>query len=166
MPNIRIRKAKLSDVNDIVQIYVDSWNSGFRSRMPIIEVDEARIRHWKDDLSESTPTVWWVAEKDNKVAGFVGIGLCRDPLDASLGELDTIAVDPLYWHQGIGKMLMVTALHALKIKGYQKAVLWTLSDYPLAESFYKSIGWVINGTMRQEGNQVRYDYDLINDNLV
>lgn len=158
--NLVIRPASPDDAEGIVRVYVDSWNTGFGTRMPFIEVDTARLERWRHDLSGGTPTRWWVAERMELVIGFVGIGPCRDPVEAGLGELDTIAVTPSAWHSGVGKALMGTALAALRSDGYHSAALWTLSRYPLGESFYVSTGWRLNGATRDGNNQVRYDHDL------
>ncbi|MEJ2130487.1 MAG: GNAT family N-acetyltransferase, partial [Gammaproteobacteria bacterium] len=157
---IVIRAARSDDAEVIAKIYVDSWNAGFGSRMPHIEAEHERVERWRRDLGEATPTRWWVAEQLGTVVGFVGIGPCRDPVDPGLGELDTIAVAPSEWHKGVGKALMSVALEGLRSHGYRSAALWTLSRYVLGESFYVSTGWRLNGTTRDDGNQVRYDHDL------
>jgi len=158
--SISIRVADIRDAVEVVCVYVDSWNMGFGNRMPIIEPDPARIERWRHDLSDATPTRWWVAVRENFVVGFVGIGPCRDPIEPGLGELDTIAVSPSVWHTGVGKELMVVALDGLRELGYRSAALWTLSNYPLGELFYVATGWRLNGASRDDGNQVRYDHDL------
>jgi N-acetylglutamate synthase-like GNAT family acetyltransferase len=128
--------------------------------MPVIEADKGRIERWRRDLSDATPTRWWVAERQGSIIGFVGIGPCRDPVEAGLGELDTIAVTPNAWHAGVGKALMSVALEALRSSGFSSAALWTLSRYPRGESFYVSTGWRLTGATRDSGSQVRYDHDL------
>jgi GNAT superfamily N-acetyltransferase len=162
MPNsyLSIRVAEPRDVGVIVKIYVESWIVGFGPRMPVIEADTARIEQWRRELSDATPTRWWVAQREGAIVGFVGIGPCRDPVEPGLGELDTIAVAPQAWHTGVGKALMSVALEALRSSGYRSAALWTLSSYPLAESFYVATGWRLNGAIRRGGDQVRYDHDL------
>jgi hypothetical protein len=55
---------------------------------------------------------------------------------------------------------MSVALDGLRSDGYRSAVLWTLSDYPQAESFYVATGWRLNGATRRDGQQVRYDHEL------
>jgi len=157
---LKIRPAGPDDVEAIVRIYVDSWNAGFGPRMPVIEVDAARISSWREVLGESSATRWWLAERGDNIVGFVGIGPSRDPVDPSLGELDTIAVDPWAWRTGVGKALMSVALEGLRSAGYPSAVLWTLNDYPQAERFYGATGWRLNGTTRRDGQQVRYDHEL------
>ena len=158
--DVRIRDADVGDAMDIVRIYVDSWNTGFGTRMRAIEPDSNRIERWRLDLSDATPTKWWVAELDGVVVGFVGVGPCRDPIEPDLGELDTIAVSPSVWHMGVGKELMIKALEGLREAGYRSAALWTLSNYPLGELFHVAAGWRLNGASRDGGNQVRYDHDL------
>lgn len=157
---IVIRAARSDDAAVIAKIYVDSWNAGFGVRMPRIEADHSRVERWRRDLGETSRTRWWVAEHLGTVVGFVGIGPCRDPIEPGLGELDTIAVTPSQWHQGVGKALMSAALEGLRCDGYRSAALWTLSRYELGESFYLSTGWRLNGATRDDGNQVRYDHDL------
>ncbi len=156
-----IRSAASEDAEVITRVYVDSWNAGFGTRMPAIDADPARIERWRRDLSDATPTQWWLAEQGRRVVGFVGIGPSRDPQVATLGELDTIAVRPDCWHAGIGKQLMAVALGNLRARGYQQAILWTLSRYPLGERFYTATGWRRTGFTRNDGDQVRYDYDLL-----
>ena len=158
--NLLLRRANVDDAAAVVRVYVESWNAGFGLRMPVIEADPARIERWRHDLSDKTPTVWWVAEQEGFIVGLVGIGPCRDPIDENLGELDTIAVAPSVWHLGIGKRLMAVALDGLRKARVHSAALWTLSNYPLGERFYLATGWRRNGASRDRGNQVRYDHDL------
>jgi N-acetylglutamate synthase-like GNAT family acetyltransferase len=157
---LKIRQAGSGDIDAIVRIYVDSWNAGFGPLMPAIEADAARISRWRKELAESSATRWWLAERGDDIVGFVGIGPSRNPIDSDLGELNTIAVDPRAWRTGVGKALMSVALEGLRSDGYYSAVLWTLSDYPQAESFYVSTGWRLSGATRRDGQQVRYDHEL------
>jgi len=157
---LKIRRAGHGDVDAVVCIYVDSWNAGFGPRMPAIEADAARISKWRMALAEPSATRWWLAERGDDIVGFVGIGPSHDPIDPDLGELDTIAVDPVTWRTGVGKALMSVAIEGLRSEGYRSAVLWTLSDYPQAESFYVATGWRPNGATRRNGQQVCYDHEL------
>ncbi|MFI6828002.1 GNAT family N-acetyltransferase [Kribbella sp. NPDC050241] len=154
---VQIRAATAEDAPRVVEIYVDSWNAGFTGLMPPIEADDARIQRWATDLANDR-TSWWVAEADGSIAGLVGIGPSRDPVDPQLGELDTIAVDPAHWRTGLGTNLMHTALDALA--AYQQAVLWTLANYPQGQRFYESTVWYADGTTRADGHQVMFRHDL------
>ena len=147
-----IRPASADDAARVARIYVDSWNAGFGDLMPTAVLDDARITRWAGELSTGN---WWVAERDDTIAGFTGICLSRDPLDAQLGELDTIAVDPLYWRTGVGTALMRKALEELA-GIYPEAILWTLAGYPQGQRFYESTGWTPDGNTRDNGHQVSY----------
>jgi ribosomal protein S18 acetylase RimI-like enzyme len=152
--SISIRGATGADAARVAGIYVESWNVGFGGLMPPLVLDDARVKRWAKDLTAGK-TIWWVAEYGGSVAGFVGIGPSRDPIDPRLGELDTIAVDPPYWRTGVGKALMHTALEALAA-GYPEAILWTLADYPRGQRFYEATGWRADGGERDDGRQVSY----------
>jgi GNAT superfamily N-acetyltransferase len=149
---LSIRRASVEDAPRVVQIYVDSWNAGFVGLMQRLVVDEARVARWTGDLATGS---WWVAEYDGTLAGLVGVGPSRDPIDPRLGELDTIAVDPAYWRAGVGTALMQTALEALAAD-YPEAIVWTLANYDQGQRFYEATGWTADGRTRDRGRQVSY----------
>jgi GNAT superfamily N-acetyltransferase len=157
---IHIRSVRAADVHDIVRIYIDSWNAGFGTLMPTRKLTPTVVARWAEDLSKPLPHRWWVAESDGSVAGFVGIGPSRDPIDPSLGEIDAIAVDPARWRAGIGRELMSVALKHLAGDGYRQAVLWTLANYERGQRFYDAMGWKADGGLRDEGRQIRYRHPL------
>lgn len=159
-PQHTIRTAGASDASEIARIYVDSWNIGFGELMPARQLTTELAARWERDLAAPLPHRWWVAEIGTTLAGFVGIGPSRDPIDPAVGELDTIAVDPAYWRQGIGRTLLALALSYLRSDGYRHAVLWTLAHYPQGQRFYEAAGWVLDGGTRDLGRQVRYHHDL------
>ncbi|WP_157181242.1 GNAT family N-acetyltransferase [Actinopolymorpha alba] len=154
-----VRPAHADDAPRIVRIYVDSWNAGFGSLMPVITVDSARVERWRNELSGGR-TRWWVAELDEFLAGFVGIGPSRDPIDPTLGELDTIAVDPAYWRSGVGTALMRTALEGIVEAGFTEGILWTLSGYDRGQRFYEAMGWRRDGGIRDNGHQISFRNSL------
>ena len=134
--------------------YIDSWNEGFKGLMPGRSLEGDLIDRWRADLARPTHR-WWVAVVGDTVAAFVGIGPSRDPLESGLGELDTIAVDPPYWRQGIGRSLMHRALQRLRFD-YRAAILWTFESYERGQRFYEAVGWYKDGTSRDNGRQIRY----------
>lgn len=156
-----VRSANADDAVDVARIYVDSWNVGFGELMPKRRVTEELVARWRQDLVTLVPHRWWVAELEGLVVGFVGIGPSRDPIDAELGELDTIAIDPSCWRRGIGRTLMSVALCRLAADGYREAVLWTLAKYERGQRFYEAMGWSVDDGVRDEGRQIRYRYVLV-----
>ena len=157
---LRIRRAVEADVEDVVRIYVDSWNEGFVPQLAPIEADSDRTGRWRGTLRSPGRTRWWIAERAGAPVGFAGIGPSRDPRDDTLGELDTIAVAPCAWRTGVGRALMAPVLDALRSDGYRAALLWTLADYPRGAGFYEASGWRRSDQTRQDGLQVRYDHAL------
>jgi GNAT superfamily N-acetyltransferase len=155
-----LRTAHPLDAPAVARIYVDSWNAGFGGLLPPRLLTPDLVARWEHDLRMPLPQRWWVAEIDGEVVGFAGIGPCRDPLDPTLGELDTIAVAPAWWRSGIGRHLMATALDFLALDGYRWAVLWTLAHYTQGQRFYEALGWQQDGGVRDEGRQVRYRHCL------
>ncbi|WP_166680163.1 GNAT family N-acetyltransferase [Kribbella pratensis] len=141
-----------ADGSDVARVYVDSWNDGFGELMPAAVLDDGRIARWSETLAGGN---WWVAEVDGTVAGFVGIGASRDPIDPELGELDTIAVDSPYRRQGVGTALMHEAVEHLAAH-YDEAIVWTLANYPQGQEFYAKTGWTLSGSTRDDGRQVSY----------
>ncbi|MFN8493328.1 MAG: GNAT family N-acetyltransferase [Caldilineaceae bacterium] len=160
MNRITIRKAVAADASRVAHIYIDSWNMGFGELMPTRVVTPELITRWERDLAAPPPYQWWVAEADGATVGFAGIGPSRDPVDPNLGELDTIAVDPVWWRSGVGRALMAVTLRGLAEYGWREAVLWTLAHYERGQRFYTAMGWQLDGGVRNEGRQLRYRYRL------
>jgi GNAT superfamily N-acetyltransferase len=154
--SLRIRPAEPEDAPDVARIYVDSWNAGFGHLMPARPLDVEQVAGWAGELAAPGESRWWVAERSGHIVGFVGIGPSRDPVDATLGEVDTIAVDPPAWRNGVGRALMATAIDALTAAGYLRAILWTIEGYEQGQRFYESQGWVRDGRWRDDGRQIAF----------
>ena len=133
---VAIRKAVSDDCEEVARIYVISWNAGFGHLMGHRKVDPEIIGRWRQDLASPPPSRWWIAEFNWTTVGFAGNGPSRDPVEPSLGELDTIAVDPVCWRTGVGRAPMSRCLRFLSEDGYAEAVLWTPANYPRGASFY------------------------------
>lgn len=155
-----IRGADRSDAPSVARIYVDAWNTGFRGFFPARQLTTELVHGWKRELAMPVPHRWWVAEIDQLIIGFAGIRPSRDPVDPTLGELDTIAVAPSHWRQGIGRALLAASHDALRAAGYREAVLWTLAGYDQGQRFYEAAGWRFDGGVRDAGRQVRYRHRL------
>ena len=157
-----IRPAVPDDAEAVGRIYIDSWNAGFGELMSQADrtVTAELVRRWKNYLAQPVPHRWWVAEHEGSIVGFAGIGPSRDPVDPQLGELYTIAIDPPYWRQGIGKALISLALQHLVSDGYREAVLWTVEGYERGIAFYETMGWSRDSGVRDNGRQIRFRRDL------
>ena len=157
-----IRPTTPADVNEIVRIYIESWNAGFGNLLSQADrtVTPDLIERWRRDLSLPAPKRWRVAERQGSIVGFVGICPCRDPVDPRLGEVETIAVDPPHWRSGIGTALMSLALRHLASDGYDEAIVWTVERYERGIAFYEAMGWRRDGGVRDEGRQIRFSRSM------
>jgi GNAT superfamily N-acetyltransferase len=153
--DIHLRRAADTDAAQVAKVYVASWNAGFDDLMPSRVMDSAQIERWQQDLTNRAMH-WWLAMSGNSAVGFVGTGPSRDPIDAHLGELDTIAVAPTAWRHGVGRRLMTAALDDLVDAGYRDGILWTLADYDPGRRFYEATGWRASGELRDGGMQVAF----------
>ncbi|PTL54919.1 GNAT family N-acetyltransferase [Paraconexibacter algicola] len=137
------RPLTVADAPHLARIQVRAWHHAFGDVV----------------LPEETPTVadqteaWTVAltadvagfavDVADVVRGFVAYGLARDP-DArndGLGEIYALFVDPTAQGAGIGGLLLREAVGALRFRGFDGAVLWTL-EAALAREMYERHGWV------------------------
>ncbi|MFZ2503629.1 MAG: GNAT family N-acetyltransferase [Nocardioides sp.] len=155
----RLRRPVASDAGEVAAVYVTSWNTGFRGLMPPKAHGAYQVARWERELTGGSVR-WWVALHGESIVGFVGTGPSRDPLDANLGEVDTIAVAPGTWRQGLGRVLMAAALDDLRSAGYAAAILWTLAESEPAHAFYTATGWRASGESRDGGSQVAFRHLL------
>jgi GNAT superfamily N-acetyltransferase len=155
-PSLRLRPAGPADGRAAAEIYVVSSNAAFADFQPPKELTKERIARWEVALARPG-CHWWLAEVADSLVGPAGVGPSRDPVQAGVGELDTIAVVPDRWRQGIEKGLMTLANEQLDRDGFGRAVLWTWADYPAAAAFYPKVGWHPTSGRRDQGRQMCYE---------
>lgn len=155
---IELRQPTTADVDDIARIYIDSWNDGYGHLIGVREHTSERRDQWAVDLADPD-VAWTVAELDGVVAGFCGVGASRDPVQAGLGELQTIAVDSPFWRRGVGSALMAAALDQLR-GDFESAILWTPSGYDRGHAFYEATGWTALGWSRDDDRHTAFAHRL------
>jgi ribosomal protein S18 acetylase RimI-like enzyme len=153
-----LRPAVADDAPGVARIYVDSWNRGFGHLMGVRELTEETVARWRADLSGRT-TEWTLAELDGEMVGFVGTGPSRDPIDPTVGEVDTIAVAPTHWRRGVGRALMTHAVERLQVT-WPRAILWTPAKYDRGHAFYRAMDWHPLGRDRAGGTEVAFGREL------
>lgn len=153
---IAVRRAKLSDVDALVEVHVETWKVAYRGQLPdefLDRQDETRPRRtamWHATLADSALRIF-VAELDGAVVGFVTVGRSRDDDRApDTGELHGIYVHPRAWDTGTGRALMERAVEELRALGYREATLWVLGSNERARRFYETAGWHADGATKVE----------------
>jgi ribosomal protein S18 acetylase RimI-like enzyme len=170
----QVRQARDEDVPALVRLHVRAWQWTYRGHIPDWYLDglsqtitqrEAwrRAKLQRPDPHERT----WIVTVEGQVAGFTDTGPSRDA-DAAPGvaEVYSIHVDPAFVRQGLGRLLLATAVDDLRERGYHRATLWVLETNERARRFYEAIGWAPDGTTKideERGftlHEVRYAIDL------
>jgi GNAT superfamily N-acetyltransferase len=119
---------------------------------PLLAPDEAerltlteRVEHWARLLRErSADRGALVAERENRIVGLIEWEIGPEG-NRALGEVHAIHVAPEERGRGVGTVLLVAALEAMRSLGVRRAVLWVLDANTTARRFYEGQGWVWDG---------------------
>lgn len=88
-----------------------------------------------------------ILEIDQRMAGFCWTKIDRD-IDAELGEIYVIAVDPDFQGLGLGKILVLAGLDSLCTRGATRAMLFVDAQNTSAVEMYQELGFTVNRTDR------------------
>jgi len=157
-----IRKAKISDLMDIMKMYnscvsgmikngIDQWDDSY----PNTEIISK-------DLESGT---YFVAELNNQIVGGININQEQDPTYIDILWEDQsnqflvvhrLAVKEENWGCGVGKRLMNFAENLVKEKGLSSIRLDTYSGNPKAMNFYVRLKYSELGTIDLKPNKNKY----------
>ena len=98
----------------------------------------------------------FVAINDGEVIGWSDVQPLLGEMRAHCGVLG-IGIAKKARGQGIGRKLMETAIAKAKLRGLTRIGLTVRADNLVAQSLYKSMGFVVEGTQRK-GWQLRGEY--------
>lgn len=142
-----VRVMTLDDYEEVHALWMKI--SGFAIR----SVDDSK--EGVERFLRRNPTTSVVAVVDGKIVGAI---LCGH--DGRRGCLYHVCVDPEYRLRGIGKEMVVFAMHALNEEHISKVSLIAFSTNDIGNAFWKTIGW----TKREDLNY--YDFVLNADNII
>jgi GNAT superfamily N-acetyltransferase len=142
---VTVRSATPADARAIAEVQVETWRATYVDVMPQSLLDSldvaARERSW-ERFADAAEYALFVAERDDRVVGFVSVGPSRDP--AGSGEVYAIYVTPGAWSTGKGLALMNAGVTWLAER-WPEAVLWVAEQNPRARRFYERYGWTLDG---------------------
>ena len=149
-----VRGAVPEDADRVAAVHVRSWQIGYRGLIPDhyldgMRADERAARYTFGHDDPELPMTQLAVGGDT-IVGFVTTGPARDADCAGRGEVLALYVDPESWGRGIGHRLMTEARAVLAGRGFTEAVLWVLAGNQRAGRFYRSDGWVSDGTVRTD----------------
>ena len=138
---MKIRKATLNDVEQIVQVHVQTWKVSYRGYIKdaildsgAYEVSEKRITKMKAPVEKG---LVFVAEEKGMVKGFIGL----NEFEGNCAEIKVFYVLPDCQRNGFGKALLFYVKEFLKSQGVKKINLFTLENYPISNHFYQKHGF-------------------------
>jgi len=178
-----VREATVDDADAIARVHVDSWRGAYRGLVPDSVLDglsvERRAEGWREWLAPDRATRrnidglgriiaaarTWVAEREDRIVGFVNAGPSRESDVANCGEVYAIYVLPEAWDNGVGAALMNAAVSWLRTR-YAGAMLWVLAGNDRGRAFYEKGGWGPDGSVQKldfdgiDLDEVRYRIDF------
>ncbi len=153
-----IRHAEITDGERIAEIHIASWKKAYAGLLPddyLAGLDGElgqRAAQWEDWLSkDSDHRLILVAEQDDELVGFAHAGPAGDKdLDGKAGEIYAIYLDPASRGEGWGSRLMSATQEYLQAAGFDQAALWVMTGNQPARDFYEHLGWVNDGSEKDE----------------
>ena len=146
-----IRQAKRSDIQQMAEVQVSSWNTTYRGLFPDDIIDSRTVEsrsknmstHWKGFEGDEGTRIVLVAETEEKeIVGFSAGGdifVKGLPYD---GECYAIYIIKEYQGKGIGALLMKKLAEFLLSINYISMIIWVLEKNPACK-FYEKIGGVV-----------------------
>jgi ribosomal protein S18 acetylase RimI-like enzyme len=175
--NISIRSARKDDALAIAKVHVISWQKIYRGYIPDKILDNLsinkRTQQWRELINNKVSIL--LIEKNDEIVGFVSLCPSRDTDQnpSICGEISAIYLNPIVWHQGLGKKLCHSALTELENMGFKEVMLWVLQENHLARKFYESMGFINTNIIKAAEyekeivlNEVRYSKKLQNKSAI
>ena len=147
--SVLIRPAVEADAAGIAYVHVESWRTSYRGLIPDETLDnlstERREASWQESIRREQNAVF-VAEAGGRIVGFIAGGPEREGF---IRESDGIAYDgELYaiylleetQGQGIGTQLLERLAVHMAAAGYERLLVWVLSDNEPGCRFYEARG--------------------------
>src|SRR5919106_7041809 len=129
--NLVIRKMMVDDVPAVIELDQKSFS------LPWPE------RSFRFELTDNPASRCWVAELDSKVVGMIVVWLIVDE-----AHVATLAIDPEYRRQGVGKRLLAHALRYIMQDGARRSFLEVRESNIAAQEMYLKFGYEVTGRRR------------------
>lgn len=130
--NVIIRRMTVEDVSAVVELDQKSFS------LPWPE------RSFRFELTDNPASRCWVADLDGKIVGMIVVWLIVDE-----AHVATVATDPEYRRQGIGKRLLSHALRSLIHEGARSSFLEVRESNIPAQELYRKFGYEQTGRRRR-----------------
>jgi ribosomal protein S18 acetylase RimI-like enzyme len=142
---LRIEPATPADAQAVAEVQVLSWQQAYRGIFPdefLAQLSvERRTAMWRDSIATGRPQVL-VARIEDRVAGFIACGPCRDEAAPdTTAEVWAFYLAPDRWSTGMGRALWQAARERMLLQGAHHVSLWVIATNPRAIRFYLAAGF-------------------------
>lgn len=146
MDNIKIRKAKIEDIKNVVPVLMRAWkfaydgimDAEFLKKRTSPENYSDRVKVWEQRFEKEGSEIFLVAEIKEKIIGFAVGGASKKHSEAD-SEIAAFYVDPDYQGIGVGRKLFNAFVDIARLKGSTTMVIGCLSENK-SIGFYKKMG--------------------------
>ena len=143
---VNIRKATISDAENIAKINISSWQKTYKNIFPKEfldglsdeESEKNTILRMQENIKNDNN--YLVAELNNEVVGFCKIGKSTKENYEDCGEIIALYVKNEKVKKGIGKQLFIASNNLLK-ETYENNIVSCIRENP-SNNFYKKMGCV------------------------
>jgi ribosomal protein S18 acetylase RimI-like enzyme len=157
--SFNVRKAQLSDLQEIALIHVKSWKSAFKGLMPERYINsytlEDRNAEWLNVLGSGSESVI-IVEDNNKLVGFLSYTENVDFL-----YLSKLYLCPSIYGQGVGGLLMKQMENESLAASIDLIRLYVLDNNQSAINFYLKQGFEFGDGFESEEFEGETIIDLL-----
>ena len=157
-----IRKAKISDLKEIMEMYKSCVKGMIASGVDQWDDTYPDIETISQDLEKQS---YYVAEIEGEIIGGINIDRNQDKTYLEIDWKDKsdsflvvhrLGVKEEFWKKKIGKKLMIFAENMVIEKGLKSIRLDTYSGNPKAMEFYRRLGYRELGSINLKPNKNEY----------
>lgn len=144
--NIKIRQAKMHDIESIAEIKVKSWQSAYKEIVDNKYLNSLAISKQINIIKKYSLDTIFIAEKDNEILGFCRFYIYDKPIykDKEIDcEIREIYVKTDVKRMGIGNKLFNHTLKHFKQNGKKKMYLGCFKENYNARAFYEKLGGIL-----------------------
>jgi ribosomal protein S18 acetylase RimI-like enzyme len=156
---LRLREAKPEDAARLEDIRVRTWREAYAGKAEqyifdqLTDDPDAAARLWVEMIGGGhSVTGITVADDEGLIVGFCALAAPSRDADEPDGVAEIVAlyVHPDHFRRGIGRKLLASALDDLAAEGWSECSVWTLDTNHRSLPLYESLGFVRDGSLRED----------------
>ena len=170
MNEVEIRKVKEEDIEAIIGIKIDGWQTAYRGIIDDKYLEalnkEEKLAKMKEDYSQDG---FIVAVMEGKIVGFcryIGSNEFSSEYEEIDCELCALYVKSDLKRNGIGRKLFLYVVNQFVKEQKSKMILWCLKENSAGRAFYEKMGGQVYTEKKEKIGEKEYEevaflYDLV-----